>query len=56
MANNQGIIKRIDKELAEEIKKFAEKNNMTFRQASKEFAILKKIKFSKQNLVKEIKI
>jgi len=50
------VLKRIDIDLSNEITNFAKKNNVSFRQASQEFAKLIKIKTSNKKIYKEIKI
>ena len=51
----KGKLVRLDEKLIEQIKGFAKKNKMSFRQASEEIAKLNKIKFSKRKIIKEIK-
>jgi len=51
----RGELVRIDEELIKQIKEFARKNEMNFRQASQELAKLNKIKFGKRKITKEIK-
>lgn len=46
---------RIDKELDEVIKDYAEKNECSFRQASKELAKITRVRLAKNNILKEIK-
>ena len=46
---------RIDKELAEQIRDFARKNNMKLKEASRQIAMLNKVKFSDKKILKEIK-
>lgn len=55
MAKGDGVVKRIDKDLAEMIEKFAKKNDLKFRQASKEIAKFGKVKFDGKKVVREIK-
>lgn len=50
------VLKRIDIDLAEEIKRYSELNNLSFRRASREIARLTKMKFSNKKIYKEIKI
>ena len=50
------VLKRIDIDLANEIKNYADKNRMSFRRASQEIAQLTRIKLVNKKIYKEIKI
>jgi len=52
---NRGKLVRVDIELEQQIKEFARKNEMSFRQASREIANLNKVKFKNKKIIKEIK-
>lgn len=47
-------LKRIDVELSKQIKEFAKKNELSFRQASKEIAKLNNVRFKNKKIIKEI--
>lgn len=56
MANkNRGVIKRIDVELARQMKKVADQNDISEVQASREIARLNNIKFVNKKIIKEIR-
>ena len=55
MAKQNGEVIRIDSELADQIRDFANKNNMKIKEASKEIAKMNKAAFSNKKILKEIK-
>ena len=55
MKDKNSVTMRISSELAEQIKEFADKNNMKLKQASKELAKINKVNLSNKKLLKEIK-
>jgi hypothetical protein len=54
MASKDKLV-RIDLELATQIKDFARKNEMSFKQASREMAKLNRIRLTNKKIIKEIK-
>lgn len=55
MSKGNGVLKRIDNDLVDQIKKFADNNDISFRQASKEIAKLNRVKVQNRKIIKEIK-
>ena len=55
MAKKNSVLKRIDSDMEKQIKQLAQKNDMTFVQASREMAKLNKLKFKDKELLKEIR-
>ena len=52
---SKGRLMRIDEELEKVIKDFAKKNEISFRQASKELAKMNKARFNNKKILKEIR-
>lgn len=50
-----GIVRRIDKNLDEQIREIAKKNDMNYSEASRELAKIKKDIKNKSNLIREIR-
>lgn len=46
---------RISEELEEQIRDFAKKNNLKLKEASRQIALLNKVKFTDKKILKEIK-
>lgn len=46
---------RIDEELAKQIRQFAEKNQISIMEASRQMAKLNNVKFSNKRIIKEIR-
>jgi hypothetical protein len=55
MKGNNSQPMRIDDELEKQIREFASKNNLKIKEASRQMAMLNKVKFTDKKILKEIK-